>query len=561
MKKFLINNWLFLILILTLGLIIWPVFMPGYFSHHDDLQVMRIYEMRRCLEDLQIPCRWVAEMGYGNGYPLFNFYSNLPYYIGVPFSYFLGYINAAKLLFAIPLILGFFSMYLFIKELWGKIPAYVAATLFMFAPYRALDSYVRGAVAESFAIALVPFVFYSLLLLMRRYSYKNLLLTAFSFFLFLICHNIMTMFFVPIIVLWLVLMIFLQKPKNIFYPFVGLLLGFGLAAYFLLPAYFEQSLVQVDTLTQGGTDFRAHFVTFGQLFFDRSWGYGASVFGPKDTISFQIGWPLWWIVLVVPLILLLQRLFKSNPLLEKSDRKKVLIFIFFALIFLLSIFMMHNKSAFIWEKIRSLQFSQFPWRFLSLSIFAASLIGGLLISLIKDKFKIYFALVIIAATIFLNWSFFRPAAFYYDLTDQEKLNGILWDFQQKAGILDYLPKTASEPMGPAPQDPIIISGEVKIDNYKKLSNRWFFQADVTKPTVIEMPVFYFPKWQVEANNQEIPYSYNNRLGRVSFNLMPGTYNIIGVLKDTPIRSLSNVLSLLSFFILITIPFKGRFKKI
>src|SRR5258708_5359335 len=84
-------------------LIVWPLFLPGYFSHHDDLQVMRIFEMRRCFTDLQIPCRWVPDMGYGNGFPLFNYYSVFPYYIGGLLSYVFGYIISAKILFFIPL--------------------------------------------------------------------------------------------------------------------------------------------------------------------------------------------------------------------------------------------------------------------------------------------------------------------------------------------------------------------------------------------------------------------------------------------------------------------------
>src|SRR3989304_10348317 len=91
---------IYLILLLAFSLlVVWPLFLPGYFSHHDDLQVMRIFEMRRCFEDLQIPCRWVPDMGYGNGFPLFNYYSVLPYYLGAVLSYVLGYIGAAKVLF------------------------------------------------------------------------------------------------------------------------------------------------------------------------------------------------------------------------------------------------------------------------------------------------------------------------------------------------------------------------------------------------------------------------------------------------------------------------------
>ncbi|MBI4037238.1 hypothetical protein HY385_02345, partial [Candidatus Daviesbacteria bacterium] len=154
MKIMLKHWWFYLILVLSI-LTIWPLFLPGYFSHHDDLQVMRIFEMRRCLMDLQIPCRWVPDMGYGNGFPIFNFYSAFPYYLGALFSFVLGYIGAAKALFFIPLALGGVSMYFLGKELFGRVGGVIAAGLFIFAPYRALDTYVRGDIAESFSLAIL----------------------------------------------------------------------------------------------------------------------------------------------------------------------------------------------------------------------------------------------------------------------------------------------------------------------------------------------------------------------------------------------------------------------
>src|SRR3989344_6396572 len=131
-KKFILNFWPFFLLLLFTTLIAWPLFLPGFFSHHDDLQVMRIFEMRKCLEDLQIPCRWVPDMGFGNGYPLFNYYNVFPYYIGAISSPVLGFIGSAKLLFFIAVALAGVSMYLLAEELFGTYPALLATTLYMF---------------------------------------------------------------------------------------------------------------------------------------------------------------------------------------------------------------------------------------------------------------------------------------------------------------------------------------------------------------------------------------------------------------------------------------------
>lgn len=205
MKEIIVKNWQ-IVLLLVLGVsITWPIFLPGYFSHHDDLQVMRIFEMRKCFADLQIPCRWVPDMGYGNGFPLFNYYSAFPYYLGAFLSYVYGFIGAAKILFFIPLIGSGISMYLLGKELFGKLGGFVAGVLYLFAPYRALDSYVRGAVAESFALFLIPLVFYFSLKLIKsnNFNIKYFLATTISLGSFLTTHNIMTIMFLPILAVWL----------------------------------------------------------------------------------------------------------------------------------------------------------------------------------------------------------------------------------------------------------------------------------------------------------------------------------------------------------------------
>ena len=81
MKKFLLSHMYFLVgFILTFSLL-WPLFAAPYFTHHDDVQVIRLYEMDKCFKDYQIPCRWVPDLGGLYGYPIFNYYAPFPYYV------------------------------------------------------------------------------------------------------------------------------------------------------------------------------------------------------------------------------------------------------------------------------------------------------------------------------------------------------------------------------------------------------------------------------------------------------------------------------------------------
>lgn len=374
------KEWIFVFLI---GMSVsWPLFAPGYFSHHDDLQVLRVYEMRQCIEDFQIPCRWSKNLGFGNGFPIYNYYGVFPYYIGGLISFVTGYILSAKILFFVAVFGAAVSMWLLTRELFDKYSAVVATSLYVYAPYRALDIYVRGALAEAWSIALLPLVMYGFLKLSKESSQRWFLLATFSLLGLLTSHNIMTIFFGPILVMWLIWCGVVYKA-GIGRICLSFGLGVLLSSFFLLPAFLEKGLIQNESLTRFDLDFRVHFVTITQLFFSRFWGYGASVEGPWDGLSFQVGWPLWWMI-PMAVVLLVIRFFKKD---FQRNMKIVVLLLVLIVIFSLSVFMTHNKSAFIWEEISLLHFAQFPWRFLAVSIFSASLIGAGFVYLLPKQLK------------------------------------------------------------------------------------------------------------------------------------------------------------------------------
>lgn len=543
MNSVLIKYWPVLMIFLLSIITIWPLFLPGYFSHHDDLQVMRIYEMRRCLLDLQIPCRWVPDMGYGNGFPLFNYYPPAPYYLGALLSFVTGYLISAKVLFLLPLVLGGVGMYLLGRELSDRWGGLLAGGLYLFAPYRALDSYVRGAVAESFALAVAPFLFYFAIQLIKCCTKWNLVLFSVSLLILLTSHNVMTLFFFPLLLLWITFFIVVERRwKSIKRVLFGLLLGIGLAAFFIWPAASETQLVQTETLTRFDLDFRVHYVTFSQLFLDREWGYGASRLGPEDTISFQIGWPHWWVVVGSAVVFSYGWYHRRI-----ANGLSLGLYLIIMVIFGVSVLMTHNKSASIWESVGILRFTQFPWRFLSLAIFSLSLIGALTTPY-WGRFKIFLTLVLIFLAVVLNYNFFKPEETYL-LTDSEKVSGNLWEEQQRAGILDYLPKTAVEPREKAPDLPLVKQGEAVVSSFHNRSNDWDLVIDVLSPTIIEIPVFDFPLWSVYEEGKILTHTNQNHLGRIEFKLDPGRHYITGRLENTQVRSLANLVTLVSIVVL------------
>ena len=95
---------------------------PGFYDSHDGLlNVHRLFELERCLADGQLPCRWVPDMGYGYGSPLFVFYPPLPTYVAEAFRW-LGasFLDAIKWSLILSLLVGAGSMFALAAAFFGE---------------------------------------------------------------------------------------------------------------------------------------------------------------------------------------------------------------------------------------------------------------------------------------------------------------------------------------------------------------------------------------------------------------------------------------------------------
>src|SRR3990172_9790468 len=142
-----------LFIVIFFGLLAGRTLLPsGYFNMHDDLQMMRQLEMEKCFLDGQIPCRWVPDMGYGFGFPLFNYYPPLPYLFGEIFRV-IGFSFAVtvKAVFVLSFVASGITMYFLAKEFFGKAGGIVSSVFYVWAPYHSVDVFVRGAMNEAWA--------------------------------------------------------------------------------------------------------------------------------------------------------------------------------------------------------------------------------------------------------------------------------------------------------------------------------------------------------------------------------------------------------------------------
>lgn len=547
--------WIIAIILLTT-----PVYSklvrPGFFPMQDDLQAFRVYEMDKCFSDLQIPCRWVPDAGYQYGYPQFNYYPPSVYYLGAILHRIgIEYIDTVKILFILGYIASALTMFLLVRELWGGWPGVVASLLYTYVPYKAVEVYVRGALSEFWSLAIFPLIFWASYLLIKTSKKKYFIWLAVSASLLAITHNLMTLIFAPVAIIWVLYWIWAEKKWHRLLPIaLSALLGIGLAAFYFLPVLFERKYIHVESLLSGYFDYRQHFVSLSKLFFSREWGYGSSGF-PNEVLNLSTGLVQWLIGLLAVGLGIVN--------LRKNKKFGSLVLILGA-VELMVLFMIHMKSSFIWARLPILWWLQFPWRLLSVSIFLLSLLAGLAVSL-SGRGKYILGAIAIGAAMILNIGFFIPKA-WLNISDRDKFSGASWEKQLTISIFDYLPIYAKlPPWAKAPDYPEVLEGKADFISYYKGSNYQKGEVEVTKEALIRLPLFDFPGMKVLVDGEKVDYRNddcrNERycLGLITFRLAAGRHQFSVRLTDTPIRKMANLMTLFSLGIVVYIGVKSKKK--
>jgi hypothetical protein len=380
-------------LVLTLVLSIFaagPLMQLGYFwgAHDARHSVYFLFEFNKSIQDGILWPRWGPDWGFGYGYPFWNVYGPLTYYVaeGV---YLLGFdvVGAVKIVFALSIIGSAATMYLLVRRLLGRPAGLIAGLVYVYAPYRLLDLYVRADLAESFSFVFIPLVVWGFFELLERPRPKALIGTALAYAGLILTSNAALLLTSPLVGVLVATMLLLrlrdeartQKGfsvptaiKRLFVqaspPAAGLALGIGLSAIFLLPLLAEFNYVRVDQWTGGRFAFGGDFVYFFQLF-SPHWGFGASIPGPNDQPGFQLG--------LIPVVLFIVSLFSLPGTLKDSTRWLVR---FLQVTVVLLAFLMTPASEWLWRTIPISSFAQFPWRLELLTTMGLAIVAGTLVA-------------------------------------------------------------------------------------------------------------------------------------------------------------------------------------
>jgi uncharacterized membrane protein len=552
------KNIIFILVIIFLSLFaIIPLFHSGFFDFHDNTQVVRVFELGKSLESGMFPVRWVQGLGYGYGYPIFNFYGPLPYYMG-GIAHLIGFdaLSSTKIMFGFGIVLSGITMFFLSRRFFGNWGGIVSSVIYMYFPYHAVNIYVRGAVDEFYAYAFLPIIFLGLYELMEKVPeklldtryYYTFSLISLGFFLIAVSHNLSIFMLLLMLIPFFVLSIFLVKQKKNYISFliVSVLFGVFLSSFYIFPAFFEMKYTNVLSQIGGGANYSDHFVCI-QQYWNSMWGFGGSVKGCVDGLSFKLG-KINLVFFASSLLLFLFTVYKKK---FRIQEKTVLVSL---VLFIASLFLTLQTSEFIWKSIPYMQFVQYPWRFINFVGLFLSFIAGYLVFRTRElwgkEIGVVICLVIVLLAIGVNYKLFVPQFF----------NGNDSSFYTNEGYIKYTVSKISDEYMPegfeVPKAPINLpTSDIELLNsggsvtvITKRSAEVKVKYSTKKDGVLHFNLAYFPAWKAYINNVEssiVPTSTG-----MNIPIQKGEGEVEVRFVQTTLEAISNIISVIFFLCLL-----------
>lgn len=495
-----------IILLLMLSLpSIFSLFQSGFFKTDDgEWMIIRFSAFYQSLGDGQIPVRWLGRLNHEYGYPVSNFLYPGFMYLGVPIKLLgFGFVDTIKIILGISMIGSAVFSYLWLRRFFGAFAAIIGSLVYLYTPYHLYDLYVRGSVGEILALTTVPFILWQI-------ERKSLFWGSIGVGLLILSHNTLAFIFLPAIVFYILLDIYIssKNKKSLIYKYISLLAGgVGLAAFFWIPGIYDLRYTVFSHTAI--SKWQNYFVVF-------------------DLIDYAI----FSIFLFTVFIFVTKKVSISNHRLV----------IFFLLIGMISTYFASQESWVLW-KMLPVSVIQFPFRFLSITILSIAFLTAFVLSNLSKKSGIILSALILIV-IFLSLKQYTMPVEHFD-----KGEGFYATNMATTTVQDeYMPKWVIEKPNSRPESKVI-AGHAKISDLIVKTNDLRFTAFADQRESIIINSIYFPGWRATIDGYEVPINYQNNKGTIYIPVSEGKHDVRSYFSETPVRLLSDIISLSSLIIL------------
>jgi len=517
------------LVILTL-LVAGPLMGGGwYLSHEGIAPIERVVAVAHEVEHGDPYPRWVSSATFGQGSPFLNFYSPALYLAaGYLHALGLGATTALALLLVVCLAAGAAGAGVWAGRGSGAASGFLASALYLVAPYHLVDLYVRGALAEFAALAILPFVFLGIDLLVEEPERMvGFLVIAASSAALVSTHNLSAFMAAPLAATYGALRLGVRgwSCRTVSRLIGAAAVGAALSAFYWMPAVAESShLRQLNVVWTGPYDPRLHFLEPEQ-WLDSGWGYGFSVSGTGDGMSFQLGAGL----LAAAAVALVS--------MATGGRRHAARFGVLAALAALSLGLTARLAAPLYQALPALAWVQFPWRFLGpASLFLAAL-GGLAAARGTPAVRWSIAVMLAMIAVVAGGRHREPAG----TIDGRIVAAVEASPRSRAmGTMtianEYLPRwvPSSQPWRSPTLDPWVASGTGRVTGAVRRGNRVEFDVDSRGAVAVDVPAYYFPGWKASANGKPVRVG-PGPAGFVRIDLPPGHSAVVLEFGTTAVR--------------------------
>ncbi len=486
--------------------------------------------------------RWAEWANHGFGEPRFIFYPPLSWMLGAALGFVAPWKAVPLVFIALAQTLAGVGSFALARRFLPPDAALFGAACYAANPYALLIIYLRSDFAELLACAAMPVAVLAALQLCglvenrRRSLPRAIVFFAMVFAMVWLANApaaVMASYSVTLIFAWTAVANKSWAPLR--RGAAGLALGFGLSAFYLLPAAYEQRWVNIAQALSTGLLPSQNFLY-------------TKINDPEHNLFNWIASSVAILLVVMTGAAGIAAHRGATDKEENSEREKL-----WRVLLLLSAavtFLMFRASLIFWEYLPKLRFVQFPWRWMAIlavpyayflaatitrrrarwiwgaAVFVAA--GGTATFLVQNAWWDTEEIPTLQAAIAMDRGF--EGADEYDPIDDDHYN-----LPEKARRVEILPAEESE--GGAPK------AEIQIERWN--SEERELRVTSREPVRVALRLLDYPAWRVEVNGRAATPQHPDDNARMILPLAGGTHHIRVKFVRTRDRTLGGAISILA----------------
>lgn len=524
-----------------------PMLNEDFNIYSDDgiQHIARLMGTTQSIEEGQIIPVIMSNFCNGFGYSWNIFYSPLTAFLPLVFSIFThSFELILKLFIILVAFLSGIAMYEFVNKISkNRYAGLMAAMVYIFAPYRLTDTYIRVAISELTSFIFLPIVFHGMYNIFNseEKSIKKSLLLSLGATGLIITHSVIAMYTAIFCFIYLLINIKELKNKQVIKMLVvNILLILLLTSFYTIPLLEHKLSTDYEVFKPGRME-RTDSLIQNKL------KPIQLIYTAPYSFCFEIG-----LVSIIGLVLTIL----AHKKIEKSVKK----FYWFALISGIVCVIM-SLNFFPFEKMPAiLKMIQFTFRLLEFSSFFFAVLAGINYSLVIKNFKLRDILILCFVTILLLMPAYNNCVGFGKQWSEDKLwpavevNENTGRVHAGCATFEYLPSKAYENLDyikTRENRVYVLSGSATIEKEEKNGTKMTFNlSNIEKNTTLELPYIYYLGYniQIEQNGQILTLeTFESSNGFVAVNL-PNTESgkITVKYTGTTIMQISYIVSIVTF---------------